>query len=86
MQVSDARFYAMVKSCLMRSLRQICLSLDFVRMCGLEPKFHGRSTHEASHYCVICEFEVSRGPVPQWVLRCGTWVRDICYPIDLSHT
>ena len=44
--------------CLMRSLRQVCLSLDLVKMCGLETKFHGRSKHEAAHYCGICEFEV----------------------------
>lgn len=42
----------------MRALRQVCLSLDFVKQCGLETKFHGRNPNEASHYCGVCEVEV----------------------------
>lgn len=43
----------------MRALRQVNLSLDFVKQCGLGTKFHGRNANEASHYCGVCEFEVS---------------------------
>lgn len=46
------------RGCLMRALRQVCLSLDFVKQCGLETKFHGRNPNEASHYCGVCEVEV----------------------------
>ncbi|XP_066953112.1 lysine-specific demethylase 6A isoform X3 [Macrobrachium rosenbergii] len=57
-KVSDPKLFEAIKGCLIRSLRQVCLSLDFVKLCGLETKFHGRTRNEASHYCGICEIEV----------------------------
>lgn len=57
-KVSDPKFFEATKGCLIRSLRQVCLSLDFVKQCGLETKFHGRTRNEAAHYCGICEIEV----------------------------
>lgn len=43
------------RSCLMRSLRQIRFTLDFVEELGLEVKWHGRGENEAAHYCNDCE-------------------------------
>ncbi|KAF2362119.1 JmjC domain [Trinorchestia longiramus] len=57
-KVSDTKFFELIKTCLMRSLKQVFLTLDFVRMCGIEPRFHGRARNEASHYCGVCEIEV----------------------------
>lgn len=57
-KVSDTKLYELLKGCLMRSLRQVCLSLDFVKICGMEIKFHGHKPTEASHYCGVCELEV----------------------------
>lgn len=57
-KVSDPKLFDAIKGCLMRALRQVCLSLDFVKQCGLETKFHGRNPNEASHYCGVCEVEV----------------------------
>lgn len=42
----------------MRSLRHVGIMLDFVKQCGLDTKFHGRTKNEASHYCGVCEVEV----------------------------
>ncbi|KAK8378342.1 hypothetical protein O3P69_011083 [Scylla paramamosain] len=57
-KVSDPKLFETIKGCLMRSFRQVCLSLDFVKQCGLQTKFHGRTRTDASHYCGICEIEV----------------------------
>lgn len=57
-KVSDPKLFEAIKGCLMRSLRQVCLSLDFVKLCGLETKFHGRTRTDPSHYCGVCEIEV----------------------------
>ena len=53
--------YECCRGCLMRSYRQVCLSLDFVKQCGVQTKFHGRTRTDASHYCGICEIEVRDG-------------------------
>ncbi|XP_076043469.1 utx histone demethylase [Oratosquilla oratoria] len=57
-KVSDSKLFDTIKGCLMRAIRQVGLSLEFVKSCGLETKFHGRAKNEASHYCGICEVEV----------------------------
>ncbi|XP_048748204.1 histone demethylase UTY-like isoform X2 [Ostrea edulis] len=58
LNVSEPKFFEQVKSCLMRSLRQIRFTLDFVEELGLEVKWHGRNENEAAHYCNDCEVEV----------------------------
>ncbi|XP_062589237.1 lysine-specific demethylase 6A-like [Saccostrea cucullata] len=58
LNVSEPKFFEQVKSCLMRSLRQIRFTLDFVEDLGLEVKWHGRGENEAAHYCNDCEVEV----------------------------
>ncbi|XP_065925044.1 lysine-specific demethylase 6A isoform X3 [Magallana gigas] len=58
LNVSEPKFFEQVKSCLMRSLRQIRFTLDFVEELGLEVKWHGRGENEAAHYCNDCEVEV----------------------------
>ncbi|RXG68549.1 Lysine-specific demethylase 6A [Armadillidium vulgare] len=57
-KVSDQKLFDLLKGCLMRSLRSVMIMLDFVRQCGLEPRFHGRKKNEAAHYCGACEVEV----------------------------
>ncbi|XP_045481407.1 lysine-specific demethylase 6A isoform X2 [Harmonia axyridis] len=57
-KVSDPKLFALIKNCLMRTLRQCSMILEFVRHKGVEVKFHGRGKNEASHYCGQCEIEV----------------------------
>ena len=40
---------------LMRSLRQIRMTLDWVEELKLEVKWHGRQPDEAANYCEECE-------------------------------
>lgn len=57
-KVSDPKLFALIKNCLMRTLRQCSMILEFVKHKGVEVKFHGRGKNEASHYCGQCEIEV----------------------------
>jgi len=57
-RVSEAKLFEAIKHTLMRSLRQVVLTLEFVRSKGVEVKFHGRSRTEPAHYCGQCEVEV----------------------------
>ncbi|EFN82019.1 lysine-specific demethylase 6A isoform X3 [Harpegnathos saltator] len=57
-KVSDPRLFELIKNCLLRTMRQCCLILDFVKSKGVEVRFHGRAKNEASHYCGQCEIEV----------------------------
>ena len=54
-KVSDPRLFDLVKNCLLRTMRQCCLILEFVKNKGVEVRFHGRGKNEASHYCGQCE-------------------------------
>lgn len=53
--ITNLLFFCDNRSCLMRSLRQIRFTLDFVEDLGLEVKWHGRGENEAAHYCNDCE-------------------------------
>ncbi|KAF5281219.1 hypothetical protein FQR65_LT14834 [Abscondita terminalis] len=57
-KVSDPKLFASIKKCLMRTLRQCSMILEFVSHKGVGVKFHGRGKNEASHYCGQCEIEV----------------------------
>lgn len=57
-KVSDPKLFASIKKCLMRTLRQCSMILEFVKHKGVDVKFHGRGKNEASHYCGQCEIEV----------------------------
>ncbi|XP_025262592.1 histone demethylase UTY isoform X1 [Camponotus floridanus] len=57
-KVSDPRLFELIKNCLLRTIRQCCLILEFVKSKGVEVRFHGRGKNEASHYCGQCEIEV----------------------------
>ncbi|XP_018332991.1 lysine-specific demethylase 6A isoform X2 [Agrilus planipennis] len=57
-KVSDPKLFSSIKKCLLRTLRQCSMILEFVRHKGVEVKFHGRGKNEASHYCGQCEIEV----------------------------
>ncbi|KAK0083226.1 hypothetical protein PV325_009155 [Microctonus aethiopoides] len=57
-KVSDPRLFELIKNCLLRTMRQCCLILEFVTNKGVEVRFHGRGKNEASHYCGQCEIEV----------------------------
>ncbi|XP_020287358.1 histone demethylase UTY-like [Pseudomyrmex gracilis] len=57
-KVSDPRLFELIKNCLLRTMRQCCLILEFVRSKRIEMRFHGRGKNEASHYCGQCEIEV----------------------------
>ncbi|XP_017776460.1 PREDICTED: histone demethylase UTY isoform X4 [Nicrophorus vespilloides] len=57
-KVSDPKLFASIKNCLMRTLRQCSMILEFVRHKLVDVKFHGRGKNEASHYCGQCEIEV----------------------------
>ncbi|GLH15815.1 Uncharacterized protein GBIM_20243 [Gryllus bimaculatus] len=57
-KVSDPKLFELIKNCLLRTLRQCALILEFVKSKGVEVRFHGRGKNEASHYCGQCEIEV----------------------------
>jgi len=57
-RVSEPKLFEAIKHTLMRSLRQVVLTLEYVRSKGVEVKFHGRSRTEPAHYCGQCEVEV----------------------------
>ncbi|XP_036143128.1 histone demethylase UTY isoform X2 [Monomorium pharaonis] len=57
-KVSDPRLFELIKNCLLRTMRQCCLILEFVKNKDVEVRFHGRGKNEASHYCGQCEIEV----------------------------
>lgn len=54
-KVSDPRLFELIKNCLLRTMRQCCLILEFVKSKDVEVRFHGRGKNEASHYCGQCE-------------------------------
>lgn len=57
-RMSDSKLFEAVKHTLMRTLRQVVLTLEYLKTKGIEVKFHGRSRNEPAHYCVQCEVEV----------------------------
>ncbi|XP_046481518.1 histone demethylase UTY isoform X1 [Neodiprion pinetum] len=57
-KVSERRLFELIKKCLLKTMRQCYLILEFVRSKGVEVRFHGRGKNEASHYCGQCEIEV----------------------------
>lgn len=57
-KVSDQKLFEQIKYCLLRTLRQCQLTIDFVKSLGKEIRWHGRGRNEAAHYCVNCEVEV----------------------------
>lgn len=57
-RVSETKMFEAVKNTLMRSLRQVMLTAEYVRSKGCELKFHGRSRTEPAHFCGQCEAEV----------------------------
>ena len=57
-RVSESKLFEAVKNTLLRSLRQVMITVEFVRSKGCELKFHGRSRSEPAHFCGQCEVEV----------------------------
>lgn len=41
--------------CLMCSLRQCGITLEFIKVKNIQTRFHGRGKNEASHYCYECD-------------------------------
>ncbi|CAC5370577.1 UTX [Mytilus coruscus] len=58
LQISEPTFFELVKTVLMRSMKQIRLTMDFVEAMGKDIKWQGRSDNEAAHYCNNCDVEV----------------------------
>ncbi|GAB0087282.1 lysine-specific demethylase 6A [Sergentomyia squamirostris] len=57
-KVSDPKLFESVKNCLLQTLKNVMLTLEYVKAKGIEVRFHGRGKNEASHYCGQCEVEV----------------------------
>ncbi|XP_050440463.1 lysine-specific demethylase 6A isoform X3 [Adelges cooleyi] len=57
-KVSDPRLYDLVKMCLMCSMRQCGITMEFIKLKKIQTRFHGRGKNEASHYCHDCDVEV----------------------------
>ena len=57
-RVSESKLFEAIKHTLMRTLRQVALTLDYMKEIGVEVKFHGRNRNEPAHYCVQCVIEV----------------------------
>lgn len=47
--------YFIFRYCLLRTLRQCQMTLDFLKELKKEVKWHGRGKNEAAHYCTNCE-------------------------------
>lgn len=58
LKLSDKHLFQQIKYCLLRTLRQCQMILDFLKELNKEVKWHGRGKNEAAHYCTICEVEV----------------------------
>lgn len=58
LHISEPMLFEVIKSFLMKSMRQIRMTLDFLEELGIELKWHGRAQNEAAHYCNDCEEEV----------------------------
>lgn len=48
-------YYCHFRMCLMCSLRQCGITLEFIRIKKIQTRFHGRGKNEASHYCHDCD-------------------------------
>lgn len=48
-------FYYFCRMCLMCSLRQCGIILEFIKVKKIQTRFHGRGKNEASHYCHDCD-------------------------------
>jgi histone demethylase len=57
-KVTDPKLFEMMKYCLLRTLRQCQLIIEFCQGLNKEVKWHGRQESEAAHYCDKCEVEV----------------------------
>ena len=57
-RITEPKLFEAVKHTLMRTLRQVILTLDYLKSRGVEVKFHGRNRNEPAHYCTQCEIEV----------------------------
>ncbi|QQP38964.1 Uncharacterized protein FKW44_019694, partial [Caligus rogercresseyi] len=58
-RLSDKKLYEVIKYTLLMSLRQIILSLDYLKKVkGLSVKFQGRTKSDPAHYCCNCDIEV----------------------------
>ncbi|GIZ02303.1 lysine-specific demethylase 6A [Caerostris extrusa] len=58
LKLSDRKLFEQIKYCLLRTLRQCQMTLDFLKELKKEVKWHGRGKNEAAHYCTVCEVEV----------------------------
>ncbi|GFR18111.1 lysine-specific demethylase 6A [Trichonephila clavata] len=58
LKLSDRKLFEQIKYCLLRTLRQCQMTLDFLKELKKEVKWHGRGKNEAAHYCTNCEVEV----------------------------
>jgi len=49
------KIYFLNRMCLMCSLRQCGITLEFIKVKKIQTRFHGRGKNEASHYCHDCD-------------------------------
>lgn len=57
-KVSDPKMFETIKNCLLQTLKNVIMSLEYVKSKGVEVRFHGRGKNEASHYCGQCEVSI----------------------------
>ncbi|KAG8189478.1 hypothetical protein JTE90_018130 [Oedothorax gibbosus] len=57
-KLSDRKLFEQIKYCLLRTLRQSQIYLEFLNHLNKEVRYHGRSPKEPAHYCTVCEVEV----------------------------
>ncbi|CAL1276391.1 unnamed protein product [Larinioides sclopetarius] len=58
LKLTERQLFEQIKYCLLRTLRQCQMTLDFLKELKKEVKWHGRGKNEAAHYCTNCEVEV----------------------------
>jgi len=55
MLLKDNKCFSLNRMCLMCSLRQCGITLEFIKVKKIQTRFHGRGKNEASHYCHDCD-------------------------------
>lgn len=57
-QIQDENLFHYIKSFMLRTLEYCQRVINMLSASSIEIKWHGKTEHEAAHYCVSCEFEV----------------------------
>ena len=57
-RVPDPKLYEIIKKALLQSLKQVILTHEYVKMQGLELRYHGHQRTDPANFCGHCDKEV----------------------------